>query len=107
MLKSLESLNPGMKLKENPFENVPTMDMSIVQQKINSIFSFFGVVFTLGFAAFYFTLFNSYRKTVEKHDFLTEILNNPNARVASGEKAVQISQTILENQPTQVQTPTI
>jgi hypothetical protein len=63
---------------------MPAIDSTYVQSKINSTFNFIGVVFTLGFAAFYFSIFTSYKKTVEKHDFLTEILNNPNARVASG-----------------------
>lgn len=71
---------------------------------MNKIFSFFGMVFTFGFAAFYFTLFNTYRKSVEKHDFLTEIINNPNARVASGDKAVEISHTLLANQAPQFPT---
>jgi hypothetical protein len=43
----------GKELKQSA-----TWDSSIVQRKINSIWSFFGVVFTLGFAAFYFSIFN-------------------------------------------------
>jgi hypothetical protein len=56
-------------------------------------------VFVLGFAALYFSYFNQYRKTCEKHELLTDLLNNPNARVATGDKAQQVIQTVLANQP--------
>jgi hypothetical protein len=88
-------------------QSMPAMDSETVQKKINSIFNFIGVVFTLGFAAFYFSIFNSYKKSCEKHSFLTEILNNPNARVASGERAVQVAQHLVQNQSTQSQVPSI
>jgi len=50
----------------------------------------FSYIFTIAFfgACFaYAYVFSQYHKAVTKHKHLTEIVNNPRARVASGEKA--------------------
>jgi hypothetical protein len=42
-------------------------------------------------------LFRAYYKAIEKHKALTELLNNPNARVASGDQAKTIMKQLKVN----------
>jgi hypothetical protein len=47
-----------------------------------------------GISVAYLVLFRTYSKALAKHHSMTELLYNPNARVASGDKAEKILKTI-------------
>lgn len=50
-------------------------------------FTAFCSIALVGFSLTYALMVRDYHKALEKHQALTDLLNNPNVRVASGEKA--------------------
>ena len=61
-----------------------------IKQAYNKTVKLLGVSLVAGFSVAYLILFRNYSKALEKHHSLTELLYNPNARVAAGEKAKSI-----------------
>lgn len=49
-----------------------------------------GIATIVGVSVAYLMLFKNFQKALEKHQSMTELLYNPNARVAAGERAKQI-----------------
>jgi hypothetical protein len=57
-------------------------------EKAAAAFSEFIGVLVFGiFCTYYAVVFKNYKNAVEKHQMLTDLFNNPNVRVASGESA--------------------
>lgn len=46
-----------------------------------------GAIVMAGLCIAYVIVFSAYKKAVANHEFLVGLFNNPNVRVASGEKA--------------------
>lgn len=46
-----------------------------------------GAIILAGLSIAYLIVFSAYKKAVVNHEFLVGLFNNPNVRVASGEKA--------------------
>ena len=56
---------------------------------------------TFGFGMFclvYALAFREYKQAVEKHQTLTQVFTNPNARVATGDKAKQVLEQVQQTQ---------
>jgi len=77
-----------------------------VKEQAQNGFSVFCGILVFSFSVSYMVFVRDYKVALEKHAALTDYLNNPNVRVASGDKAKQLMAVIQpEEQPEVAPTP--
>jgi len=75
---------------ETYINQVNTKSDKELRAATDKLYNFMGIGVLLAGVISYAILFKSYKNALEKHHQMTELLYNPNARVASGKRAKQI-----------------
>ena len=65
------------------------------QKNLQGTLSFLGFIATLAVCMYYYVIFKTYHAHLQKQDSLNALLNNPNARVASGKKGKAIMKKLM------------
>jgi hypothetical protein len=79
------------------------MDQPELVEMLEKVATYMGTTFFFVFVLTYVLAFRNYHLAVEKHQNLTDLFNNPNARVASGAKAKQILSHVKSSNTLKVQ----
>lgn len=66
-----------------------------MQKNLKSTGAFIAFIATLGVCVAYYVLARTYHQHLEKQEQLTALLNNPNARVATGKKGQRVVKKIM------------
>ena len=63
---------------------------------MDSLYSWVSFLLFGGLLVYFASTFNTYQKAVESHQKLTDLLNDPKVRVASGDQASTIIQAVQD-----------
>lgn len=101
----LKQGNPYMKLLGSIYKSQmkQTLTQEQFEQNVTRVGGFVAFIFCGGLCIAFYVSFKTYHASLQKLDKLTELFNNPKARVASGEQGQRIMKKLQQTKTPKVQ----